>query len=354
MKILHAYCLNYNIGDYYLGMGVKNLLRRYLGADLIAETNLQGTVFNRYFIENVVNKQYDLLVIGGGGIIHGPHWPNGWFWLIDQELISEIGIPFIVYGAGYNYFRSEGSIPEIGKRHLLETIRRAAHFSVRQDGSLGRLQEEIGVGVTEVPDPGFHINLGRDFSSVKREPFVMVQVANDKPGQRFAGSFGMDAFINCMRNVVRVLSYRYNVILSPHVYDDVELSRRIAIGLPGVRVWEFSRYAFDRAAESVGYYKNAEFVLAMRGHGQIVPMAFGTPVISIENHPKHVGLMKVLGVEDYNVSLSESRFCERLIDRIATLEEKMGEYRTHLKKVNAQMGRESRKAFMAIRDSLNR
>jgi len=196
MKILHTYCLNHNLGDYYLGIGVKNLLRRYLPVDLIAETNLQGTVFNEYYIDNVVNKKYDLLVIGGGGIIHGAHWPNGWFWLIRQDLIPRIRTPFIVYGAGYNYFSHEGGIPEVGKSHLYETMRRALYFSVRNDGSLGRLKEQMGIDVPVVPDPGFHINLGRCYSCPETDPFVIVQLANDKPEYRFQDSLGKTALIS--------------------------------------------------------------------------------------------------------------------------------------------------------------
>ena len=135
MRILHTYCLNFNIGDYALGIGVKNLLRNYLEVDSIGETNLQGTVFNEYFINEVVNKKYDLLVIGGGGIIHGAHWPNGWFWLIEKDLIKTIKIPFIVYGVGYNYFKDEQGIPPHGIEHLMETHKQATYFSIRNDGS---------------------------------------------------------------------------------------------------------------------------------------------------------------------------------------------------------------------------
>ena len=69
MKILHSYCLNYNLGDYFLGIGLKNLLRKYLDISFIGNTNIQGREFNSYYIKEVVNKRYDLLVIGGGGII---------------------------------------------------------------------------------------------------------------------------------------------------------------------------------------------------------------------------------------------------------------------------------------------
>jgi hypothetical protein len=91
MRVMHTYCLNYNFGDYALGFGVKNMLRNIFNVSYIAETNLQGQIFDDYFI-NIVNENYDLLVIGGGGIIHGAHWPQGWFWLIEQKNIKKIKI----------------------------------------------------------------------------------------------------------------------------------------------------------------------------------------------------------------------------------------------------------------------
>lgn len=348
MKILHAYCLNYNIGDLYLGIGVKNLLRNYLDVELIAETNLQGTIFNEYYINNVVNKNYDLLVIGGGGIIHGKHWPNGWFWLIDEAMIEKIKIPFIVYGAGVNYFPDEGQIPEVGKSHLLETIRRSAFFSVRNDESIFRLKSELGVDVPVVPDPGFHVNLNRQYSCKEREPFVMVQLANDKPNFRFNGFENYQGFTAEMRIAVKEISKKYKVILSPHVFDDVKLCENIADNLTNVEIWEFSKYAFDRAIESIGYYEKAQFVIAMRGHGQIVPMAFNTPVISLENHPKHGGLMRTLGIGKYNISLAGSKLAERLTDTINILELDEKNYVSHLEQKNIEMRQQTHRAFVEI------
>lgn len=354
MKVLHTYCLNYNIGDYALGIGVKNLLRQYLDIDLIAETNLQGTVFNEYFIDNVVNKKYDLLVIGGGGIIHGAHWPNGWFWLIKEELIERIRIPFIVYGVGYNYFKDEGGIPEVGKKHLAKTMQQAAYFSIRNDGSIERFHEQMGVMVPEIPDPGFHINLNKHYTCPETDPFVLIQLANDKPEHRFGSEQQRAAFVAELREVVADLAQRYKVVFAPHVFDDIALSKDVAQGLPNCSVWDFSRYAFDNCAESLGYYEKAEFVLAMRGHGQIVPIAFNTPVISLENHPKHSGLMRKLGLGDYNVSVQAPGFGELLRDAIARLEGSRTAYVAQLAQINAGLAENSRQAFVAIRDALAR
>lgn len=353
MKILHTYCLNYNIGDYALGIGVKNLLREYLDVDLIGETNLQGTVFNEYFIEQVINKKYDLLVIGGGGIIHGAHWPNGWFWLIEEELIEKIKIPFIVYGVGYNYFKDEGEIPEIGRSHLKKTIDKAAYFSIRNDESVERFYEQMGINVPEIPDPGFHINLNKSYSCDENMPFVLIQLANDKPEHRFSSADKKQRFIQDMRSVVSDLAKKYKVIFSPHVYDDIFISQDIAYGIENAEVWDFSKYAFDNCAESLGYYQAAEFVLAMRGHGQILPIAFNTPVISLENHPKHSGLMRKLGLAEYNVSLQSDSFHQDLESIISKLEQNKASYIERLIAINETLEAESKKAFNKIKQNLS-
>lgn len=56
MRVLHAYRLNYNLDDYALGIGMKNLLRYNFDIDYIGETNLQGREFNEYYINEVVVK----------------------------------------------------------------------------------------------------------------------------------------------------------------------------------------------------------------------------------------------------------------------------------------------------------
>jgi len=353
MKILHTYCLNYNIGDYYLGIGLKNLLRKNMDVSLIGETNIQGREFNEYYINEVVNKRYDLLVIGGGGLIHGSHWPNGWFWLINKDLISKIRIPFIVYGVGYNYWEEEGGIPDRGIEHLSETFKYASYFSVRNDGSGTRIKNQTGLDVKVIPDPGFHVNLHSPTNRVLETKYVIIQLANDKPVKRFGSLEKRKIFIDRLRKITGTLAKKYKVVFTPHVYDDVWLSQEISKGINNVEIWDFQYFAFDHANESLNYYEHAEFVIAMRGHGQIIPISYNVPVISLENHPKHRGLMQELHLLDYNVKID----CPDLFDNLITAVNKVEANRILLKKryqdINLKLREDSDQAFKDIKKGIN-
>ncbi len=348
MKILHSYCLNFNIGDYALGIGVKNLLRHNFDVDFIAQTNLQGREFNNYYIENVVNNLYDLLVIGGGGIIHGAHWPQGWFWLIEKENISNLKTPFTIYGAGYNYFESEQGIPEHGIDHLRKTFDEALFFSVRNDGSKERLLEQTGINAPEIPDPGFHIGLNTEYSRLVVGDYIIIQLADDKNDLRFGGEKNRDRFIAQMREVTKKFALNQQVILVPHVYNDIALSHAVAHGITGASVFPFSQYAFDRCDKVIGLYKYATYVVAMRGHGQIIPIGFNTPVIALEAHPKARGLMEKLNLEEYVVKVNDEAFAERCLTATSMLESSHESLVARYKDINQTLLEQSNNACNEI------
>lgn len=352
MKILHTYCLNYNVGDYALGYGVKNVLRRYLDVDLISETNLQGRDFNEYYIDEVVNKRYDLLVIGGGGIIHGAHWPQGWFWLIEKELISRIKIPFIVYGAGYNYFVGEGDMPARGIEHLKVTQEHARYFSVRNDGSHQRLLNATEVNANVIPDPGFHVPLGRDWGAPVKGDFVVVQLADDKSDFRYGGTEKKAEFIDRMRGVIADLAKKYKVIAIPHVYDDIRISEQVTDGIDNTDVLEFSSYAFDQCEDVMKYYRDARFVLAMRGHGQIVPLGFRTPVITFSAHDKIKGMMESLNLSHYHADLHSDGFATQVLDLVEGIESSREQVVAEIDDLMVGLEQDTAREFEAVKASI--
>ncbi|TNF42373.1 MAG: hypothetical protein EP311_05410, partial [Cytophagales bacterium] len=125
-------------------------------------------------------------------------------------------------------------------------------------------------------------------------------------------------------------------------------------GIANTEVWDFGYFAFDHSDEAVGYYKYAEFVLAMRGHGQIVPIAFNTPVISLENHPKHRGLMENLGLVEYNVSLAQDDFQEELIGKINLLEANYFALKEKYQTINQELRTSSESAWGEIKNRLGK
>lgn len=353
MRVLHTYCLNYNLGDYALGIGVKNLLRAFLPIDYIGETNIQGREFNEYYINEVVNKRYDLLVIGGGGLIHGSHWPNGWFWLIDKELIKTISIPYIVYGIGDNYF-DDKDIPERTIAHLTETYKYSKYFSVRNDGSFERVTRIFPFEPQEVPDPGFYTNY-KTKNLIKRniqEEYVVIQIANDKSKERFKTTEIMNVFIDELKKVVSYLSKNYKVIFVPHVFDDIEISKKIMDGINNCILVDYSKIAFDKSHEILSYYKHAKFVLAMRGHGQIIPISYNVPTIALCNHPKHSGLMNKLELYDNIEMIDESFSYVELLDKLSYLEDNYALHKEKLAMLNDNLEHQTKEAFQNIMDKL--
>ena len=349
MKILHTYCLNYNLGDYALGYGVKKVLRELLPIDFIAETNLQGQIFDEHFIETV-NQKYDLLVIGGGGIIHGAHWPQGWFWLIEKQLIQHLKIPFVVFAAGYNYFKNEQGIPERGVTHLLETERLARLFSVRNDGSHARLKAQTGIDAKVIADPGFWVGRGQNFPNPPhlKDKYVIVQLANDKPESRFNNTQIYNQFVHQMRCAVEELSRQYHVVMAPHVYDDIAISNEVSRGIENVSIWPFSDFAFDKVESIFGYYQHAECVLAMRGHGQILPLSFRVPTISLENHHKHRELMENMGLGEFNLDVADPAFSHKVVD-LADLSISRRTYiAAHLDRVLNELWTQTRETITAV------
>ena len=352
MKILHTYCLNYNIGDYALAIGLKNLLRKYCKIDLIADANIQGREFHEFYINEVVNKRFDLLVIGGGGIIHGAHWPNGWFWLIEKELIKKIKIPFIVYGAGNNYWDSELPLEQKTIDHLNETKKRSAFFSVRNDGSAQMLFNDTGIQATVTPDPGFHVNLNSYYKRIIKSPYVIVQLANDKPMHRFVNEGRKLRFILEMKEITKELAKKYKVVFAPHVFDDLSLCNEVSNDIANTMIWDFGSFAFDHVERAIGFYKYADFVIAMRGHGQIVPIAFNTPVISLENHPKHRGLMEELYLLEYNVNLAEKSFLVNLKQAVEKIQVNKSQLIRKYASINQNLMEQTNQNFIHILNSI--
>ena len=235
--------------------------------------------------------------------IHIRHWPNGWFWLIDENLIGKINIPIVVFSIGNNYWLEE-QIPQRGVSHLNKTKMAAAHFSLRDDGSL--LRSAFLGSVDVVPDAGFFLPWRfKDSDRPIASDYVMLQLAGDKQEMRFGGNQGRAQCLDAIATWCKSMSSEgYVVVAAPHVFDDIELYELLeeCYGIELVW-WPFKSCSFMHTESLHCWYEHCSLSVAMRGHGQIIPLAFGNPVIALVNHPKHSGLLERYSLSDYAVSL---------------------------------------------------
>lgn len=316
-KIFHAFARFYNFGDNALAFGVRNIFQKYfLSYSRFINVDVHTTIFDSNVVKEI-NKIGNLLLVGGGGLIHTF---NSRFWLFNMEEneAENLKIPMLFYGVGYNNF-NDAELDKNAIENIKMLKEKSVAFSVRNDGSAERLRK-LGLDFDEVPDPGFFVDANHPRPQINGK-YVVLQIAYDSPSER-----GLDNdvfFLNLCEVCKNLLEKGYSVVLAPHCYPDIEISGKIVkhVNNSKVFVWDwFSMIREDNVTTGLGYYKYASFVLAMRGHAQICPIGMGVPVISIINHPKHLGLLKKLRQENLMVMVNDKDFLNKIFSLISFVE----------------------------------
>ena len=320
MNIFHIYAQDYNVGDHLLGHGVQNMFLKWFDSkSLFRSFDIHSTIIDEQFIGRI-NQEADLLLVGGGGLIHGI---DKWMLNIEDEMIDEIKKPIIIFGVGYNFFRTESGMTPVLKESIELMSKKALSFSVRNDGSHERLLDQ-GLYFKEIPDPGFFLdktftyNLKKNGENLKGE-YVIIQMANDG---RACRGFN-DGFNAAMAGLIKEISPYHNVILIPHLEVDEWLNDEIyglVKNLPNVFKLSWHDLICREHLQSViCLYGGARFVVGMRGHAQICPIGLNVPVITVATHDKIGGMAKKLGYEFLNVEIDDPNLEEELIKKAGFL-----------------------------------
>jgi len=268
--------------------------------------------FNRDFVRTL-NRETDLLIVGGGGLIHQLY--GDWMFHLPDKLVHKVKVPIIIFGIGYNQFRGE-PVPSAAILKNLKLLKdHAMGFSVRNDGTQDVLAG-FGLAVDEIPDPGFFVDGPYPRPDIDG-PYVVIQLANDM--QEYRG-FQLDEFTAKITQTICAIRKRgYKVVMAPHVKADIDLSKRVMALLEqpeDVVMWDFDTILRDEFNYlGLAYYKHAYCVLGMRGHSQICPIGMGVPVLTLGNHNKHAGLLQKLHLStDYYVEANDPLMDRKLIE----------------------------------------
>ena len=100
------------------------------------------------------------------------------------------------------------------------------------------------------------------------------------------------------------------------------------------------------------YYRDAKYVIAMRGHGQIVPVGFGTPVITFSTHAKIKGMMDSLGLSRFHVEMDDN-FASKMAEAIEDLENNYSETRKEIAEINVRLVSETATQLAEVKNRIS-
>ncbi|MEQ8456427.1 MAG: polysaccharide pyruvyl transferase family protein [Sandaracinaceae bacterium] len=273
------------------------------GLDVIVD---QSFIYDLPFREETIatiNQSYDLLVMGGGGFLYhrgADKSASGWGFDIPEELIPSLEVPFAIYSTGYNYraFAPE-HFPAHTASHVRATVKHAAHFSVREHGSVKKLEEAFGVteGVSFVPDCALHVEPARvhlpRLDPSRKSLGLCLRI--DRPEERFPAPFSQsfERYIQTLVETCKQLVEEdgYQIVFTPHLLTagDLEVGRLLRASLPedALLLLHEEVPAIYQGADLLhpgllaGVYEKLHLVLGQRLHSVILPWAMGTPVVSL-------------------------------------------------------------------------
>jgi len=323
MKFLHLAAPGRNVGDNALIMGMRSLFNNH---ELHLE-NVRSTVLDNKKISKI-NKDYDGLIIGGGGLLHST--PNtrkqkknssGTLINIDTKNLQHMQKPLIIYGVGYNVFDKEVDLCDLARRSIIDMINKSCHFSVRNDGSKERLLgflKRKDLDIIEVPDPGLYCSSKPekyDYLSSHKKNNIAIQLAADRLLNRFNNKQEIEIFVNEIKDFIKLSNSQCWLV--PHTPVDYDFINRY---FSGHKIFPL-KIGLEQSSLVMGFYKQMKCVIGQRGHANICPFGLNVPIISLVSHPKNIGFMRKVGFSNYAVNVNDYDLHSKLLDMIESIDE---------------------------------
>ena len=339
--IYHAGAWEGNFGDSVIHKSIQSNLSQCSKYKIeFRNINCQQIEFTKDLIEEI-NREGDLLVIGGGGLIFYRPQDNsksGWQWNIDIDLIDMIKVPFVVYGIGYNQFEYDSSnfIP-VTDSHLQKTVKLSTLFSVRDTGTK---RELISRGCDEnkievIPDSGMFLPSEKIKVPGLRHDKLKVGInwASDRENQAFPEPWAqnMEHFIKNLAELCRHLINERNAQIFYIGHMGRSFDKRIIDSLREqldgnlIVIEEVLSSLFppdcNKAKKLVGVYRQMDIVLGMRGHANIVSFGQHVPFIPFGSHRKNRYLLEDIGESRYYIDVRKPELYtkERMVSLVEEL-----------------------------------
>jgi polysaccharide pyruvyl transferase WcaK-like protein len=357
IKVAHIVKSSHNIGEGALINGMHASIRDDISLNIVFDCidrkffqSMHGHEFSsdslskRFDISFAkdLNKNYDLIIFGGGGVFQTGEYDNlgGMAIAGDLEALNELKIPWVVYGVGDNRFNSSDDF-EYGSdlSSLIEIAQNKSKgiISFRNDLTKDRLKSFVSDKLIDevfvIPDPGLYINPSNNKHPLIRQnkKNIILNLAGDRTEKRLSIKDDSQItkakkhFISQILNAVELIAKEFpiNVIIAPHIPSDYSIvldvindATKRKFGTSGLirELFDINHCTrgYEQAGNFFSLYSQADLAIVMRGHGAICSAGIGTPFISIDAHPKVSGFMHDFDLENYSISPSDKKFSSKL------------------------------------------
>jgi polysaccharide pyruvyl transferase WcaK-like protein len=349
MRILHVASFQGNVGDNANHNGLRSQLSKVLPANTSYEELEIRRFYQKYdgkdklqfdeaFAE--LSNKFDLMIIGGGNFLE--IWietsTTGCTIDIPPHVLDAIRTPIVFFGLGFHTYK--GSTKETRSRFLcfLQKLLSEKRFlmTVRNDGSIGQLEAcygpQVAQPVMKVPDGGFYVRLDGTARSLTQPERcnIVLSIAEDMLEVRFPGAPASDSYQLLVSNFAEYIKQMSSIrkdahfLLMPHIYSDLHIISEIVNCLPDhVRRKSVTvgPYVTGPGSESIVFstYREATCVLAMRLHGNVVPIGLNVPTLGIGTYGRIAEMYRELGHTERLVEVEKSSFADALAARTESL-----------------------------------
>ena len=331
MRFGHYGSYNINLGDNIALLNVRRYFDKYI--DNIDWIKINFDKYKKIKDDNIINiinnLNIDVLIIGGGGLIEERLEENPITYrhlkvTLNKKIIQNLNCKVFFISVGINIFRGLENFCEKSKEELSDIIEYSNGFSLRNDGSLNFLNKKLNINnekIKVLPDPGLLFNECKENKSIIETGFFQIALnSNKKINKKRCGETPMNVYFENIRNIVN----NYNLKILPHTKKDynlkkknIELYQKIAIK------YHKKLFNYNKTLSFIkkNYMEKADYIVAMRGHGQLISIGLNIPGIYFSTQDKVEQFSLLNGFEDYNVDIKNNNYYEILNEKIKKLKE---------------------------------
>jgi len=329
-KVGHIGVFDRNIGDNIALINLQRSFKKYLTdvqfKNLTVEKfwSFSNNIKESINILRDLSKEVDAIVVGGGGLLEYATYKNyktHYKLPFNAEILKSTTVPVYFYGLGVNIFRGGIDYGPLAIKSIQETINGSTAFTVRNDGSFSKLKNWIKVDTSDVkivPDPGL-LHLDR-FNIADKSS---VTIGGIQPA--FNNSVGINRQrFNSDDNLKFLKEFFKDCIYFPHTARDFKQLGRTGV----VSSSDFqNKYRFISNLDSfLEKYKQVDYIVAMRGHGQMITIGMNIPGIYLSTQDKVRDFSLENGFEDYNVDIQDTDWRYQLEHKVNLLRQPNSEY----------------------------